>query len=161
MTCEVCPHHLLLTVDDLPVGWREVRPRLSKSKEDVQALWDNLDVIDCFATDHGTPLKPSIMSIARNRILAPHARDEKSQGAAAPPGFPGVEYMLPLLLTEVTKGRLTMEQLVERLHDNPRRIFGLPEQRQTYVEVDLSEKWTIPENGGQSQASWTPYAGRF
>lgn len=56
VTCEVCPHHLFLSSDDIPrigKGWCEVRPVLS-SKEDQNALWENLDVIDCFATDHGT-----------------------------------------------------------------------------------------------------------
>lgn len=43
---------------------------------------------------------------------------------------------------------------------NPRRIFNLPPQDDTYIEVDLNEEWTIPENGGQSKAGWTPFAGR-
>lgn len=55
VTCEVCPHHLFLTVEDLKsLGTKgEVRPRLV-TKEDQQTLWDNMDIIDCFATDHGT-----------------------------------------------------------------------------------------------------------
>ncbi|CAJ0570388.1 unnamed protein product, partial [Mesorhabditis spiculigera] len=142
VTCEVCPHHLILTEGCLPCGVREVRPRLVQ-EADVQALWDNLDYIDCFATDH-----------------APHTREEKHGAEKVPPGFPGVEYMLPLLLTFVHEGRLTLAQLVDRLHHNPRRIFGLPEQKDTYIEVDLGVEWTIPENGGQSKAGWTPYAGR-
>lgn len=55
VTCEVCPHHLFLCVDDLErigPGRGQVRPILG-TKEDQQALWDNLDIIDCFATDHG------------------------------------------------------------------------------------------------------------
>ena len=55
VTCEVCPHHLFLSQDDIPrigAGWSEVRPVLC-SKDDQEALWDNLDLIDCFATDHG------------------------------------------------------------------------------------------------------------
>lgn len=55
VTCEVCPHHLFLCEDDLDRIGRErgmVRPTLG-TKDDQQALWDNLDVIDCFATDHG------------------------------------------------------------------------------------------------------------
>lgn len=55
MTCEVAPHHLFLTVDDYPnIG--ELRGRVKPplcTKEDQKALWDNLDIIDCFATDHG------------------------------------------------------------------------------------------------------------
>lgn len=53
ITCEVCPHHLFLTEEDLPIGYREVRPCLSFSKSDCDALWSNMDYIDCFATDHG------------------------------------------------------------------------------------------------------------
>lgn len=53
VTCEVAPHHLLLQADALAEGWREVRPVLSQTDEDVKALWENLKYIDCFATDHG------------------------------------------------------------------------------------------------------------
>ena len=55
ITCEVCPHHLFLCEDDIPrigKGRAEVRPVLC-SKEDQDALWKSLDIIDCFATDHG------------------------------------------------------------------------------------------------------------
>lgn len=55
VTCEVAPHHLFLTEVDLSIlgeGKGQVRPMLV-SPEDQKALWDNLDVIDCFATDHG------------------------------------------------------------------------------------------------------------
>lgn len=92
VTCEVCPHHLFLIEEDLPDGIREVRPRLVKP-EDRQALWDNMEYIDCFATDH-----------------APHTWAEKTgKDGKIPPGFPGVEYMLPLLLTAVHDGKLTMK----------------------------------------------------
>lgn len=117
VTCEVAPHHLLLKRSDLEAGWREVRPELSPSNEDVKALWDNMKYIDCFATDH-----------------APHLRNEKAEGDRAPPGFPSIEYMLPLLLTAVRDGRLTMEDLKLRLYDNPRKIFKLPVQPNTYIE---------------------------
>lgn len=55
VTCEVCPHHLFLSQKDLDrLGPKKgsVRPILG-TEEDQQALWDNLDVIDVFATDHG------------------------------------------------------------------------------------------------------------
>lgn len=47
-----------------------------------------------------------------------------------------------------------------RLHTNPRRIFGLPEQRDTYVEVDLDKVWTIPKYMTYTKSKWTPFAGR-
>ncbi len=54
VTCEVAPHHLFLTTEDIPAlgpGRSEVRPRLA-TPSDREALWEHLAVIDCFATDH-------------------------------------------------------------------------------------------------------------
>ncbi|XP_065090422.1 multifunctional protein r [Ochlerotatus camptorhynchus] len=143
ITCEVCPHHLFLSTNDLDRigrGKAEVRPVLC-SPEDQQALWDNLDVIDVFATDH-----------------APHSKQEK-ESENPPPGFPGVETILPLLLNAVNEGRLSVEDLIAKFYKNPRRIFSLPEQPNTYVEVDFDEEWVIPECPPQSKARWTPFAG--
>lgn len=50
--------------------------------------------------------------------------------------------------------------LTDRMSVNPRKIFNLPQQDDTYIEVDLNEEWTIPQKGGQSKAGWTPFAGR-
>lgn len=144
VTCEVAPHHLFLTDQDIPAlggGRGEVRPRLA-SAADQQALWDNLDVIDCFATDH-----------------APHTAAEKDS-ASPPPGFPGLETALPLLLTAVAEGRLTTDDLIARLHTNPQRIFGLPEQADTWVEVDEHAQWEIRAAEMQSRCGWTPFEGR-
>ncbi|XP_053678893.1 CAD protein [Anopheles nili] len=143
VTCEVCPHHLFLSTADLDrlgASKAEVRPVLC-SPEDQQALWDNLDVVDVFATDH-----------------APHSREEK-ESSNPPPGFPGLETILPLLLTAVADGRLTLDELVNKFHYNPRRIFNLPEQPNTYVELDLSEEWIIPDRPQHSKAHWTPFGG--
>ena len=152
VTCEVCPQHLFLTKDDVPSisrghpGRGEVRPRLA-AQEDVEALWANLDVIDCFATDH-----------------APHTLAEKD-GDNPPPGFPGLETMLPLLLTAVLGGRqrtrrvLTIDQIIEKSVTNPRRIFNLPEQPETWVEVDEKSAYEIKTNEMHSRSGWTPFEG--
>uniref|UniRef100_A0A8C0LJD8 Carbamoyl-phosphate synthetase 2, aspartate transcarbamylase, and dihydroorotase n=1 Tax=Canis lupus dingo TaxID=286419 RepID=A0A8C0LJD8_CANLU len=144
VTCEVAPHHLFLSCDDLErlgPGKGEVRPELG-SRQDVEALWENMAVIDCFASDH-----------------APHTLEEKC-GPRPPPGFPGLETMLPLLLTAVSEGRLSLDDLLQRLHHNPRRIFHLPPQEDTYVEVDLEHEWTIPSHMPFSKAHWTPFEGQ-
>jgi carbamoyl-phosphate synthase / aspartate carbamoyltransferase / dihydroorotase len=73
--------------------------------------------------------------------------------------YPGLETMLPLLLTAVHDGRLRVQDIREKLHDNPKRIFQLPDQPDTYVEVDMDEEWTIPEQMAFSKAHWTPFAG--
>jgi carbamoyl-phosphate synthase/aspartate carbamoyltransferase/dihydroorotase len=149
VTCEVCPHHLFLTSPS-PIsegnggepgrGRWEVRPRLA-SKEDVEALWANLDIIDCFATDH-----------------APHTLAEKD-GENPPPGVPGLETALPLLLTAVDEGRLTIDDIILRMHTNPRKIFNLPEQPETWVEVDEKAEYEIHAAEMKSRCGWTPFEG--
>jgi carbamoyl-phosphate synthase/aspartate carbamoyltransferase/dihydroorotase len=152
VTCEVCPHHLFLTASSPPSplpqagegrrgeGRTEVRPRLA-TQADVDALWANLDVIDCFATDH-----------------APHTLAEKDSDNP-PPGFPGVETLLPLLLTAVSEGRLTIEQIIEKSVTNPRHIFKLPEQPETWVEVDENAEYEINASEMHSRCGWTPFEG--
>lgn len=143
VTCEVAPHHLFLTLEDAPhlnSGRKEVRPRLASSA-DRQALWDNLDVIDVFATDH-----------------APHTLSEKDS-TNPPPGFPGLETALPLLLTAVRQGKLTLDDLVLRMHTNPGTIFRLPEQPETYIEVDPDDRWRISAAELKSRCGWTPFEG--
>jgi dihydroorotase-like cyclic amidohydrolase len=143
VTCEVTPHHLFLTEEDIPRlgnGRGEVRPRLARPA-DRDALWANLSVIDCFATDH-----------------APHTLEEKD-GANPPPGFPGLETALPLLLSAVHEGRLTLEDLVQRMVVNPRRIFSLPEQPETWIEVDTEVSWEIHAAQTYTRCGWTPFEG--
>jgi len=155
VTCEVTPHHLFLTQppSNPPLnsqnlgegkggggGRREVRPRLA-TQGDVDALWQNLDVIDCFATDH-----------------APHTLAEKD-GENPPPGFPGLETALPLLLTAVDSGRLTVDDIILRMHTNPRRIFNLPEQPETWIEVDAEARYEIRAAEMKSRCGWTPFEG--
>ena len=63
VTCEVAPHHLFLTeahLDKIGDGRGQVRPMLV-TEEDQQSLWDNMDIIDCFATDHGMPATSGVM----------------------------------------------------------------------------------------------------
>ena len=119
-------------------GVREVRPRL-KTEEDRQALWDMFDCIDMIASDH-----------------APHTMEEKKTGA---PGFPGLETSLALLITAYKQDKLTLEQIIQKCYTNPRRIFNLPEQADTYIEVDLDDEWVIPAALPYSKCQWTPFAG--
>ncbi len=143
VTCEVTPHHLFLSQADLSAigpGRAEVRPRLA-SPEDVAALWDGLEWIDCFATDH-----------------APHTLQEKD-GAEPPPGYPGLETALGLLYGAVREGRLELEGLVQRMHNNPRRIFGLPAQPETWIEFDEHASWEVRAAELHSRCGWSPFEG--
>ena len=149
VTCEVCPHHLFLTAPSPNSagigggqggGRTEVRPRLA-TQEDIEALWQNMGVIDCFATDH-----------------APHTLAEKDSDNP-PPGFPGLETLLPLLLTAVDAGRLTLDDIIQKSVINPRRIFNLPEQPETYVEVDEDATYEIKAENQFTRCGWTPFEG--
>jgi carbamoyl-phosphate synthase/aspartate carbamoyltransferase/dihydroorotase len=139
----VTPHHLFLSHADegaIGAGRAEVRPRLATTT-DRQALWDNLDVVDCFATDH-----------------APHTAAEKDS-AEPPPGFPGLETAVGLLWRGVVEGRLTTDDIVRRMHTNPRRIFDLPAQPETWIEVDPAASWEVRSAALHSRCGWTPFEG--
>jgi carbamoyl-phosphate synthase/aspartate carbamoyltransferase/dihydroorotase len=148
VTCEVASHHLFLsqanttplTPNPLTHNRAEVRPRLA-TPADQQALWENLEYIDCFATDH-----------------APHLLSEKDSDNP-PPGFPGVDTALPLYLTALHTGRLTLDDIVTRMYHNPRRIFDLPEQPDTWVEIDPEAEYTIRAAQSPSKCGWTPFEG--
>src|SRR5574341_1234906 len=153
VTCEVCPHHLFLTaaepsspeMGEEGIGVRgkgrsEVRPRLATQK-DVDALWENLDVIDCFATDH-----------------APHTLREKDS-ENPPPGFPGLETALPLWLTAVDDGRLTIDDIVQKMYAHPTRLLCPPNHPGPWVEVDEDAAYEIKAAHQFTRCGWTPFEG--
>lgn len=148
---EATPHHLFLTDEDAarlgPFG--DMRPTL-KSAADVAALWDGIadGTIDTIATDH-----------------APHLREEK-EACPAPPGVPGLQTMLPLLLTAVDEGRLTPRHLVRLTSQRPAEIFGLRRKGVVavgadadFVVVDPTRAASITDEEQLTHPGWTPFAG--
>ncbi len=142
VTCEVTPHHLFLTQDDAPSlgNLAYMKPELG-TQADNDALWDNLGIVDAVASDH-----------------APHTLEEK-QSDSPPPGIPGLETTLPLLLNAVHNGRLSLERVVELCHDGPARIMGLRPPDDSYVEVDLDATWSIRGADLLTKCGWTPFEG--
>ena len=118
------------------------RAGVSRLAADQAALWENLEVIDCFATDH-----------------APHTLAEKD-GEDPPPGYPGLETAMALFFTAVQEGRLTLENLLARMVTNPRRIFHLPEQPETWIEVEPQACWEISAAQTYARCGGTPFEGR-
>jgi dihydroorotase len=141
ISCGVTPHHLFLTkADKQRLGsLSSVKPAL-RSRADQKFLWDYLDGIDIIESDH-----------------APHTRQEKK--TAAPPGLPGLETTLPLLLTAEAEGRLSRAQLLDRLHHNPARIFNVPTDNNTHIEVAMAE-YEIKNEDLLTKCGWSPFAGR-
>lgn len=143
VTCEVTPHHLFLTEADAKRlgALGDMRPRLGNER-DVRALWTHIhSTIDCVASDH-----------------APHTLAEKNS-ASPPPGVPGLESTLPLMLTAAAEKRLTIERVLELLLINPRRIYGLPEQEETLVEIDPHARYDFPEYPLHTKCGWSPFTG--
>lgn len=142
ITCGVTPHHLFLNENDGErlKGFGFMKPFL-KSKKDQEFLWSNLDAIDVFESDH-----------------APHTKEEKS--SEDPPfGVPGVETMLPLLLMAERGGKLTREQLLEKLYHMPCKILGLEPDENTKIEVDMVE-YEIDNEELKTKCGWSPFAGQ-
>lgn len=154
LSCEVSPHHLLFNIKDYRKqgSFLKMNPPL-RFQEDNDALWAGLRdrSIDILASDH-----------------APHLPEEKKDDIwEAPPGVPGVETMLPLMLMAVKGNLISLEQLVDALSSKPAEIFGLrskgkiePGKDADLVLVNPRDIREIRSDRLHSRADWTPYEGR-
>ncbi|MBM3665974.1 MAG: dihydroorotase [Actinobacteria bacterium] len=153
VTCEASPHHLTLTdeaVRSLDAGFK-MNPPL-RSEDDRQALIEGLrdGTIDCVATDH-----------------APHAPEEKEVPfEQAAMGVTGLEKAFAVLHTElVLPGVLELETLVERMTFGG-EPFGIPAPRiepgapANLVLIDPAKEWVVGEDGYESRAFNSCFAGR-
>lgn len=143
ISCEVCPHHLFLNQSDLqklgPFGL--MKPPLL-SKKDQEKLWSKIDKIDMISTDH-----------------APHTKEDKRDQSTVKFGVPGLETTLPLMLQAVEEGRISLKKLIDMTSENPGKIFSLPTQDKTYIEVDTTKRFKIPNTGLFTKCGWTPFVG--
>lgn len=139
VTCGVTPHHLFLTEDDVKkLGvYGQMKPPL-KTKADQDFLWANLDAIDIFESDH-----------------APHTHADKQAGAF---GVPNLETTLPLLLKARSEGKITLEQIIEKCHTAPAKLFHLPTDGATYVEVTMSP-YVVKNDELFTKCGWSPFDG--
>ena len=113
VTAEVCPHHFVLTEDDIPgddANYKMNPPLRSVADKDALIEGLSLGIMEAISTDH-----------------APHHADEKAQGIAkAPFGIVGSETALPLTMTYLVKtGKLTPYAMVERMSYRPAQIIGI------------------------------------
>ncbi|KZZ87241.1 aspartate carbamoyltransferase [Ascosphaera apis ARSEF 7405] len=132
VTCDVSVYSLFLSSEDYPQC-----ATLLPSKADQAALWERLDVID-------------VLSVGS----LPYQIAE-SIGVKPTPTV-GLEDVIPLLFSAVPDGRLTVEDIIAKLHTNPKKIFELHDQEDTSVEVELDRDYVFqPENG-----TWSPFAGK-
>jgi dihydroorotase len=155
ITGETCPHYLLLSEKDYEKsgGVVRVNPPVRETPNQ-QPLWDALmdGTIDMVATDH-----------------APHTPEEKTRNDiwTVDCGFPGVETQMPLMLTEVNRGRATIRDYVRWSAENPAKHWGLYPRKGTLTVgsdadiaiVDMSKPWTIDDARIQSRSKISPWQG--
>lgn len=156
ITGETCPHYLMLSTEDYSrvPGIIAVNPPV-REKQNQEPIWQALldGSIDVIATDH-----------------APHARDEKTRNDiwTVDCGFPGVETQMPLMLTAVNEGRMTISDYVRMSAANPARIWGLyprkgallPGSDADIAIVDLAREHVIHDAETQSRSKVSPWDGR-
>jgi len=154
VSCEVTPHHLLLSLKHLKrYGTLALTNPPLRTRKDVIALWGALKqgLIDALASDH-----------------APHTLEEKEVESVwnAKPGIAGLETTLPLLLTEVSEGRLTITDLVRLISEKPAEIFNLRNRGcleegnwADIAVVDMNRKYKIDASNFHSKAKYSPFDG--
>jgi allantoinase len=156
VTSETCPHYLLLFEELMNrfKGYAKINPPLRPGAE-AEALWKLLamDKIDLVTSDHA-PWFPE------------HKEHESIFDCSA--GTPGVQTLLPLMLSEgVAKGRISLDQMVNLLSENPAKTFGLypkkgnllPGSDADVVLIDPKKRWRLRGDEMQSAAKWTLFEG--
>ena len=154
LTAEVTPHHILLSGDSFPHddGTAKMLPPL-RSPYDTQMLAQALCMkcaIDCVASDH-----------------APHTISEKTAPfLEAASGIPGLETILPLMLTEVFEGRMSWIDFLRSCCSGPAMILGIPskgilaEGYDADIVIIRRQEWYISGAEFHSKAKITPFEGR-
>ena len=154
VTCETTPHHLFLSVADLRrIGTLALTMPPVREKSQTAALWEGIKNrwIDILASDH-----------------APHTLEEKKAKVIwdVKVGIPGLETTLPLLLTEVKRGRLSIADMVRLMSEKPAEIFKLKDRgflkegnSADLTVVDLKRKYKIDASKFHSKAKYSPFDG--
>jgi dihydroorotase len=152
-TVEVTPHHL--TLDDSLYGTLGTKLQMNppvRSIEHRDGVWWGLHqgVADVLGSDH-----------------APHTLEEKAKPYPdSPSGMTGVQTLVPIMLTHVAHGRLSLERFVDLSSAGPARIFNISRKGRLAVGydaditvVDLKRRVTIKNSWIASRSQWTPYEG--
>lgn len=156
VTCEVTPHNLFLSSEQYrSIGNLGLTVPPIRSEKNASVLWNGLKhgFVDVLASDH-----------------APHTIAEKKAVSVwdAKLGVPGLETMLPLLLTQVNKGCLSFAELVRVTAEEPAKIFCLKNRGvleegawADFVVVDMKGEYRVDSSGFFSKAKYSPFDGMW
>lgn len=153
ITAEVCPHHLFFSIADYSRLGTLLQANPSvKGVADNAQLWQALltGTIQVIATDH-----------------APHTLEEKSLPyPQSPSGVPGVENSLALMLSQVNRGRCTLEQVVHWMCDAPARVWDIvgkgriaPGYDADLALVDMGRTQQVGNDQQVTKCGWSPWHG--
>ena len=152
VTFEITPQHLTLYAPDCydKLGsYAQMNPPL-RAKEHYDRLWTAIknNTADVLGSDH-----------------APHSKENKDKEYPnTPSGMPGVQTIFPVMLDHVNNGKLTLEQLIKLMCENPCKIFGI--KNKGYIKegydadltiTDMSKEVTIKNEMIASKCGWTPF----
>jgi dihydroorotase len=152
VTFEITPQHLTLYAPDCydKLGtFAQMNPPIRK-KEHYDRLWVAVrnSIVDVLGSDH-----------------APHSKEDKNKKyPVSPSGMPGVQTILPIMLNHVNNEKLSLEQLIKLMCENPCKIFGI--KNKGYIKedfdadltiIDMNKEQTIKDEMIASKCGWTPF----
>jgi len=153
ITAEACIHHLWFSDQDYEtkgnlIKWNPAVKTAGDRDGILKAVLDGR--IDVIATDH-----------------APHTIEEKSLPyLQAPSGGPLVQHALPAMLELYHKGKISLEQIAEKMAHNVADCFQVEKRgyiREGYwadmVLVDLNSPWTVNQDNILYKCKWSPFEG--
>jgi len=152
VTFETTPQHLTLYAPDCydKLGtYAQMNPPL-RTKEHYDRLWVAIknNIVDVLGSDH-----------------APHTKENKDKEYPnSPSGMPGVQTIFPVMIDHVNNGKLSLEQLIKLMCENPCRIFGIKNKGYIKEEydadltiVDMNKEQVIKNEMIVSKCGWTPF----
>ncbi len=152
VTFETTPQHLTLYAPDCyeKLGtYAQMNPPL-RGKEHYDRLWTAIknNIVDVLGSDH-----------------APHLKANKDKEYPnSPSGMPGVQTIFPIMINHVNNGKLSLNQLINLMCENPCRIFGIKDKgfiKEGYdadlTIVDMNKEVTIKDEMIASKCGWTPF----
>lgn len=150
ISSEVTPHHLFLDSSYL-----KKFGNFAKTNPPLRSKFKKIDLtdfpkIDLIGTDH-----------------APHTVAEKEKNIwEAPPGIPGLETALPLLLNQIHLGNISFSEIRRLLCENPAKLFKIENKGYIregmdadFVVVDMKKELTINSDKFHSKAHYSPFNG--
>jgi dihydroorotase (multifunctional complex type) len=154
---ETCPHYLFFTDKDVKEKgpWIKFAPP-ARSKEKQSKMWRLLQAghIYTLATDH-----------------APYSKERKMEGMedifASPMGLPGLETLIPVMMTAVNNGQLSLQRFSALTSENPAQLYGLYPKKGSIqvgsdadmVLIDMKESFVIRAEDQITACGWTPFEG--